>query len=53
MEGVGVGVVQQGTIEGAHGEFNAVVCAGFAHEASDVGFDGTFFNAELAGDFTV
>jgi len=53
MAAMGVGMRQKRAIQRAHGEFNAVVRAGFAHKSADMGFDGAFFDAQVAGDFAV
>ncbi len=38
---------------GVNGERNAVLDTDFAHEFRDVGFDGTFLNAESRANFLV
>ena len=52
-ECVRVGVGQQRAIEGAHGQLDAVVGAGFAHEAAHVGLNCALFDAQLASDLTI
>src|SRR5579863_10451464 len=43
----------EGLAQGGHGKLNAVVGARLAHQATDVGLDGAFLNAQLLGDFPV
>ena len=50
---MGMRVRQEWAIECAHGELNAVIGAGLAHESAYMSLDCTFLNAELACDLTI
>ena len=52
-ECVRVGVGQQRAFEGAHGQLDAVVGAGFAHEAAHVGLYGSLLNSQLERNLSI
>ena len=39
--------------DGRHGELDAVISAGFAHEPADVGLDRALIDSKLGRDFTI
>ena len=41
------------TVQHAHGEFNAVVRAGLAHQAAHVGLHGALLDTQMAGDLSI